>query len=106
MEERALRQHVTSTRASTNDVKDSFPVKLYSMLERVQRSCHADAVRWAPHGRAFKIYNKNRFEKEILPLYFESQTKYGSFQRQLNTYSFLQLARPSRDQKATTTRSS
>jgi HSF-type DNA-binding len=70
------------------------------MLEQAEAYGHASIVRWQPHGRAFKIYDKKRFEKEILPLYFNSQTKFGSFQRQLNMYSFLRLARPSRDQKA------
>jgi HSF-type DNA-binding len=70
------------------------------MLEQAEAFGHSTIVRWQPHGRAFKIYDKKRFEKEILPLYFNSQTKFGSFQRQLNMYSFLRLARPSRDQKA------
>jgi HSF-type DNA-binding len=75
-------------------------VKLYTMLEQAEAFGHSTIVRWQPHGRAFKIYDKKRFEKEILPLYFNSQTKFGSFQRQLNMYNFLRLARPSRDQKA------
>jgi HSF-type DNA-binding len=71
----------------------SFPNKLNAMLELVEESGHSAAVRWLAHGRGFKIFNKHLFETEVLPIYFQGQTKFTSFQRQLNIYGFLRLTR-------------
>jgi HSF-type DNA-binding len=61
------------------------------MLEGVSESGHSSIVRWLPHGRAFKIYNKSLFVEHVLPVYFPAQTEYASFQRQLNIYGFVRL---------------
>jgi HSF-type DNA-binding len=71
----------------------SFPNKLNAMLELVEVSGHSAAVRWLAHGRGFKIFDKRRFETEVLPIYFQGQTKITSFQRQLNIYGFQRLTR-------------
>lgn len=73
--------------------KKKFPVLLHRMLEAVDGSNESLLVRWLPHGRAFVVLNKVRFEKEVLPVYFPGQTRYASFQRQLNIYGFLRLTR-------------
>jgi hypothetical protein len=44
--------------------KESFPAKLHTMLSSVERSGHSSVVHWLPHGRAFKIYDAERFESE------------------------------------------
>jgi HSF-type DNA-binding len=46
-------------------------------------------VSWMPHGRSFKVFDRKRFEEEILPKFFRYQSEYLSFQRQLNVYGFL-----------------
>ena len=48
----------------------------------------SDVVSWgqdSPHN--FKVHNKRRFEKQVLPKYFK-MTKYKSFTRQLHNYDF------------------
>jgi HSF-type DNA-binding len=63
------------------------------MLEAVDGTGHSLIVRWLPHGRAFAVFDKVRFENKVLPLYFPSQKEFPSFLRQLSTYSFLRLTR-------------
>jgi hypothetical protein len=46
-----------------------------------------NVVSWVSHGKAFKVHNVPVFVSEILPLFF-NQTKYKSFQRQLNLWGF------------------
>jgi hypothetical protein len=43
-----------------------------------------------PHGRAFRVEDHNGLVEKILGRYFH-QSKYVSFQRQLNIYGFQKL---------------
>jgi hypothetical protein len=67
-----------------------FPLKLYQMLEDVAQTGKEDIVGWAPDGLSFRVHDTEPFMKEVLPLYF-NQTKYKSFQRQLNFYGFTRI---------------
>jgi hypothetical protein len=65
----------------------SFPVKLYRMLDDASKSDFEDVVSWQPGGKSFKVLQPDRFATDIMQNYF-NQTKYKSFQRQLNIYGF------------------
>ena len=67
--------------------KQQFPWKLHDMLEMAKKNGKEDIVSWLPCERAFKVHNRELFENEIMKLYF-NQTKYKSFQRQLNLWGF------------------
>jgi HSF-type DNA-binding len=73
---------------------------LHELLERAEPRGYASIVRWQEHGRAFRIYNRKGMIEKVLPLYFERQGAYTSFQRQLNSYGFLRLNDDGPDQKA------
>ena len=45
--------------------KRQFHMKLYLALEQSQVDGFEDVISWMPHGRAFKIVDRTRFEKEI-----------------------------------------
>jgi len=81
----------TATNSSTNrchltdDI--AFPFKLHSILEYAEKTNRVDIISWLPSGDAFKIHKPHDFADTILPQYF-NQTKYRSFQRQLNIYGF------------------
>jgi hypothetical protein len=61
------------------------------MLERIEEDGYAHVVSWQPHGRCFVVHNPSKFVSEVMPIYF-NQTKFASFQRQLNLYGFSRLA--------------
>ena len=66
----------------------SFPFTLYRLLETAEHDeSLASIISWIPDGHGFKVHVKVEFERRIIPLYFH-QTKYKSFQRQLNLYNF------------------
>lgn len=67
-----------------------FPWKLHEMLQNSNKDNKEGVVSWLPDGKAFKVHNVPDFVKAILPLYFK-QTKYKSFQRQLNLWGFERL---------------
>jgi ASC-1-like (ASCH) protein len=79
------------------NAKGAFPVVLHSLLEMVETSSYTDTIQWLQHGRSFVIVDKVRFEKEIIPVFFEGQKQYSSFHRQLNCYGFLRITRPGPD---------
>lgn len=67
-----------------------FPWKLHDMLEAAEKSGFAAIVSWLPDENSFKVHLPDVFVDRIMPLYFK-QTKYKSFQRQLNMWGFERL---------------
>jgi hypothetical protein len=82
-----------AAKKSSGGAKETFPFKLHAMLESIDpnTSPHGAIVRWLPHGRAFQIFHLEAFESIVLPLHFRFQSKFASFQRQLNLYGFKRL---------------
>jgi len=60
-----------------------FVQKTFTMIT----SCCDKIARWTTDGEMFVIKNIERFEKEIIPQYFD-HNQYTSFARQLNFYGF------------------
>jgi len=60
------------------------------MLDDVTKDDRERIVSWQPHGRSFTVHKPKEFVEKIMPTYF-NQTKYASFQRQLNLYGFCRL---------------
>ncbi len=67
-----------------------FPWKLYEMLERADDDDFASLVSWMPGDSSFKVHDSDNFVEEVMPRFFK-QTKYKSFQRQLNLYGFIRV---------------
>ena len=67
-----------------------FPWKLHEMLRNCVTEGKDNIVSWLPEGNAFKVHKVPDFVSKILPMYFK-QTKYKSFQRQLNLWGFERL---------------
>mmetsp|Transcript_23287 Transcript_23287/g.43233 ORF Transcript_23287/g.43233 Transcript_23287/m.43233 type:complete len:534 (-) Transcript_23287:471-2072(-) len=80
----------TSPSSSSASSLTSFPFKLYEMMQDAGKCGFEDVVSWQPTNSSFKVYDTNRFVKEIMPKYFK-QTRYKSFQRQLNIYGFQRI---------------
>jgi hypothetical protein len=57
------------------------------MLEAADAEGHTSIVSWLPDEKAFRVHKQEAFVKHIMPRYF-NQTKYRSFQRQLNCWGF------------------
>lgn len=68
---------------------ETFPFKLHEMLKKHE---FEDMVAWQPHGRCFMIRKVEQFVEDVLPRFF-NQSKFRSFQRQLNMYGFRRLRR-------------
>ncbi|CAJ1940771.1 unnamed protein product [Cylindrotheca closterium] len=66
---------------------ERFTVKLHRILEDAQAQGFSHVIQWDPGGRSFTIHQPDVFSKTIMKTYFR-QTKYKSFQRQLNLYEF------------------
>ena len=67
-----------------------FPVKLHSMLDIADQQGLSDIVSWQCHGRSFMVHKQEEFVDDIMKRCFK-QTKFPSFQRQLNLYGFKRL---------------
>jgi len=67
-----------------------FPWKVHDMLETAEVDGIERVVSWLPHGRAFMVHHPQKFVEQVMPIWF-SQTKFASFQRQLNLYGFRRM---------------
>mmetsp|Transcript_11902 Transcript_11902/g.16666 ORF Transcript_11902/g.16666 Transcript_11902/m.16666 type:complete len:385 (+) Transcript_11902:128-1282(+) len=65
----------------------TFPMLLHEMLTKAEQEGFTDICSWQPHGRAFRIHKHTQFTEKIMPQLFR-QSKWSSFQRQLNLYGF------------------
>lgn len=69
-----------------------FPWKLHDMLTKMSQQGYDHIVSWNPAGTALKIRDTKRFAEQIMPQHFR-QTKYKSFQRQLNLWGFQRISK-------------
>lgn len=76
----------------------NFPMKLHYMLSSIEGDGQGHIVSWQPHGRCFMVHDMKEFVASMLPLWFR-QSKFASFQRQLNLYGFQRLTQ-GRDKNA------
>jgi len=67
----------------------NFPAQLHQILSEHQ---FAHIITWQPHGRAWKILNKQLLMSVVVPKYLR-QTKFESFTRQLSGWGFKRLHR-------------
>ncbi|KAG7351651.1 HSF-type DNA-binding protein [Nitzschia inconspicua] len=67
--------------------EDAFPIKLYKLLEEVEESGQKHIIGWNSDGRHFTVFQPKVFAETWMVRYF-NQSKYKSFQRQLNLYNF------------------
>lgn len=91
----ADRLHEPVTFDGPNDINPSrasstFPGTLYFILLHSEENGTSHIISWQPHGRSFIIHDQKKMVNQVLPKYF-NQTKYSSFQRQLNVYGFTKL---------------
>ena len=63
-----------------------FPGKLHNMMEYVEREGYDNIVSWVNNGQAIMVHDPKKI-LDLLPKFF-SQTKFRSFQRQLNMWHF------------------
>eukprot|EP00571_Detonula_confervacea_P010867 CAMPEP_0172302126 /NCGR_PEP_ID=MMETSP1058-20130122/3875_1 /TAXON_ID=83371 /ORGANISM="Detonula confervacea, Strain CCMP 353" /LENGTH=381 /DNA_ID=CAMNT_0013012491 /DNA_START=84 /DNA_END=1229 /DNA_ORIENTATION=- len=66
---------------------NNFPARLHQMLSAPE---HSHVITWMPHGRAWKILDKERLISDVIPNYYVCK-KYESFARQLNGWGFKRL---------------
>ncbi|KAG7365750.1 HSF-type DNA-binding protein [Nitzschia inconspicua] len=72
--------------------EDAFPIKLYKLLEEVEESGQKHIIGWNSDGRHFTVFQPKIFAETWMVRYF-NQSKYKSFQRQLNLYNFYRESR-------------
>lgn len=79
---------MTST-TNTSDIPQAVPMflrKTYHMID----SCDPAIACWSDDGETFVVKDPSKFEKEIIPQFFK-HSKFSSFVRQLNFYSFRKI---------------
>lgn len=91
-----LAEEIASFTIAKGGIPTPFPYKLYIMLNAMETDAANGNARgksivgWQSHGRSFKVHNVKAFVETIMPEFFK-QTKYSSFQRQLNLYGFVRI---------------
>jgi hypothetical protein len=76
--------------AAMEQETQSFPLKLHAMLDEASDKNFSHIVAWQDGGKSFKVYDAEAFAIEVMRSHF-NQTKYKSFQRQLNLYGFRRI---------------
>ena len=80
-----------SLNAPINFDRMNFPLKLHKMLQALEEEGFEHIAGWDPEGCSFRVRNQEELVLKIMPTYFK-QTKYKSFQRQLNFYGFQRIS--------------
>ena len=67
----------------------SFPSRLYELLDDADKQGFDHIISWQHGGRSFKVHQPESFALHIMQRYFAQTTKFKSFQRQMNTYGYV-----------------
>lgn len=87
MKRRTVSKNVVSLELEEDIHKSSFLAKLFAILSNSQVS---NIVRWCEDGERFQIIQGERFQNEVIPMYFKHRNL-KSFIRQLNLHGFKKL---------------
>lgn len=83
------------TRAADKQNNICFPRRLFDMLNEIDGQCEAarfsSIISWHKTGMGFVIHKPEEFVRTAMPIFFRSQSKFTSFQRQLNNYGFQRI---------------
>ena len=71
---------------------NQFPFKLHDMLLAAEQEGFTSVVSWLPMQDAFRVHITDEFAEKILPRFF-NQSKYKSFQKQLNVWGFVRITK-------------
>ena len=77
----------TSDSVGADDKKvtaPNFPAKLHEIISNPE---YQHIIRWMPHGRAWKVLNKQLLASVVCPYHF-SHSSFDSFNRQVNGWGF------------------
>lgn len=77
----------------TRGTDSNFPAKLHHILSQPGL---AHIITWLPHGRSWRLVDRQAFLSQIMPNYF-SHSNYASFARQVNGWGFKRLSRKGTD---------
>mmetsp|Transcript_28319 Transcript_28319/g.59578 ORF Transcript_28319/g.59578 Transcript_28319/m.59578 type:complete len:330 (-) Transcript_28319:245-1234(-) len=75
------------SRSMPIDQPNLFPWKLYEMLDTAEKRNEEHIISWISDGKAFKVHNRDLFIEQYMKTMC-NQTKFKSFQRQLNLWGF------------------
>ena len=78
-----IEQQPASAASSSLAPLVSFPRKLHEMLSEARDKGFEHIISWSADGKSFKVFDKYTFVDEVLQQYFELQTHFKSFTRQL-----------------------
>jgi hypothetical protein len=78
------------SRSSCAKKDKNFPERLHYVLSEIEKDGLQHIAFWQPHGRCFMVRDQKLFTKDFLPNWFR-QSKFPSFQRQLNIYNFTRI---------------
>ena len=76
-----------SSPASASGRRLPFTQRVYELLELTDEQSQEDIISWVNDGTAFKVHDVEKFERDLLPTYFNTQ-KYATFTRTLCAYGF------------------
>lgn len=62
------------------------------MLHQLEIEGLTEVASFLPHSRAFMVWDKETFVKEVMPRFFGTMKRWSSFTRQLQLYGFLRVA--------------
>jgi hypothetical protein len=83
---------MSSTSSRTHSIgPKQFPWKVHEMLETAEKNGDDHVVSWLPDGRSFRVHERDLFVDGMMKVFF-NQTKYKSFQRQLNLWGFVRIS--------------
>jgi len=80
----------TEQKINPRTLRGTIVEDLREMLGSAQVERNAHIVSWLTHGKAFKIYNQDEFEKKIMHLFFKT-SKYRYFTDVLRSWGFTKL---------------
>jgi hypothetical protein len=73
-----------------NDVQQkTFPLQLQQILSNPELD---HIISWMPHGFSWRIHQPQLFVNQVMPQYFQKQSKLTSFTRQVNGWGFKRVS--------------
>lgn len=73
---------------TSSNPNNKFPIKLFQILQEAETTPYlAEIVSWLPDGKSFKVHQKEKFSRSILPATFGTNV-YKSFQRNLHFWGY------------------